>query len=463
MNIAGKEISSSNPLLRQIGYRRMIGAYTVLGGAGTAALNIASSLTGVTLEELDAFKRSFAAPWNRTSILLPMNKWIKGKGKAINFSYFSPYDVVQKPFEAFFAALGEGRKSNKEWDDLTLSVMGEALGELFDSFVSEPIGYERIIDVLPRGKFGREGQKKAGGYVYSDTDSPSDKWNKSFAHVLEGIEPGVLTTGGKIKSAIESDIKPGGQPYSLRDEALALFSGIRIIDVNVPRSMEYSITSYNYDKRAVTKAEDFYSLTNVLNRGPDVMADEFRQIQDESFRVQQKFYYVLQDALKMGLTKRDVKKILKARGLGKKEIRQLFRGRFTPANYNKDLMEKRWKKAKEAYKEDNPIKSYFYPRSELNRVIREYKNRSLKYETDEGDSILDKIKDAIIPSAGAAEPIIDTDLQSMNRVQTPPLPQTPQPGQMAGLASLQKNPMTGLTRTETALLSPSEQEIARRT
>jgi hypothetical protein len=97
-------------------------------------------------------------------------------------------------------------------------------------------------------------------------------------------------------------------------------------------------------------------------------------------------------------------------------------------------------------------------------VIREYRNKSLKYETDEGDSILDKIKDAIIPSAGAAEPIIDTDMQMMNRIQTPPLPQTPPPiKQMSGIASLQKNPITGLTRTESALLSPSEQVIARRT
>ena len=52
----------------------------------------------------------------------------------------------------------------------------------------------------------------------------------------------------------------------------------------------------------------------------------------------------------------------------------------------------------------------------------------------------------------------------MNKIQTPPLPKTPQPmKQMAGIASLQKNPMTGLTRTESALLSPSEQVIARRT
>ena len=147
--------------------------------------------------------------------------------------------------------------------------------------------------------------------------------------------------------------------------------------------------------------------------------------------------------------------------MGSKEIAKLFRGKFTPFNYSKPRMEKRWKQAKEAYKGDNPIKSYFYPRSELNRVIREYRNKSLKYETDEGDSILDKIKDAIIPPAGAAEmePIIDTSNMQTNRIQTPPLPQTPQPRQMAGLASLQINPATGLTRTESALLSPSEQVI----
>ena len=245
-------------------------------------------------------------------------------------------------------------------------------------------------------------------------------------------------------------------------------SGIRIIDVDAPRSMEYQITGYKYNKRKVTQAEPFYSLENALSRGPDVMADEFRQIQDEAFRVQQKFYYVLQDALNMGLSKRDVKKILKARGLGKREIRQLFRGKFTPANYNKDLMDKRYKKAKRAYPDEQVIKSYFYPKAELNRVIREYKNKSLKYPEDEGGSILDTIKDAIISPAGAeeteSEPIIDTDLQSMNRIETPPLPKTPQPArQMAGLASLQKNPMTGLTRTQSALLSPSEQVIARRT
>jgi hypothetical protein len=461
IDIGMKEIASTNPLLRQIGYRRMIGAYTVLGGAGTAALNLASEITGTTLEEIEAYK-SFAADWNKNSILLPIDKWVKGRGKAINFSYFSPYDVVQRPFEAMFSTWKEGKLSNDKRMDIFLSTMGDTLGELFDSFVSEPIGYERILDVLPRGRFGREGQKKAGGFVYSRTDSPGDIWMKSFVHVLEGVEPGVSTTGRKIANALEGELKTGGQAYSLRDEALALFSGIRIIDVDVPTSLDYKITDYNKDKYSVTKAEPFYGLKNATDRGPDVLTAEYDQINEEYFKVQQDFHYLIQDAFKAGLSKRDVIKILKKRKFGNAAIGAMLRGKFIPFKYSIDLMNKRYLKAKR----DNPdaIKSFFFPRTELNKVYRSWRGKSLKYIEDKGGSILDTIKDAIIPPAGAAEPIKDTSNMQTNRIQTPPLPKTPQPmKQMAGIASLQKNPMTGLTRTESALLSPSEQVIARRT
>ena len=460
MDIGMKEIASSNAALRQIGYRRMIGAYTVLGGAGNAALNLASELTGTTLEEIEAYK-SFAADWNKNSILLPIDKWVKGRGKAINFSYFSPYDVVQRPFEAMFSTWGEGRLSNDKRMDIFLSSMGATLGEMFNSFVSEPIGYERIIDVLPRGNFGREGQKKAGGFVYSRTDSPGDIWMKSLVHVLEGVEPGVSTTGRKIASGLEGELKTGGQAYSLRDEVLALMSGIRIIDVDVPNNLDYKITGYQVDKRAVTKAEKFYSLKNATDRGPDTLAAEYNQINEEAFKVQQDFHYLLQDAFKMGLSRQDVIRILRKRKLGKREIGALLRGKFIPFRYSADLMNKRYLKAKKA--NPNAIKSFFFPRSELNKVYRSWRGKSLKYKEDEGGSILDTIKDAIISPAGAAEPIIDTSNMQTSRIETPPLPKTPEPiRQTGGLASI-KNPMTGLTRTESALLSPSEQIIAGRT
>jgi hypothetical protein len=341
MNIGMKEIGSSNAALRQVGYRRMIGAYTVLGGASTAALNIASEVSGVSLEELDAYKESFAASWNKNSILLPMNKWKKGKGKAINFSYFSPYDVVQKPFEAFAATWNKGKMTNQEIDDMTIDLFANTSGELLNSFISEPIGYERIIDVVPRGKFGRGGTKKAGGVVYSETDNVSDKITKSFAHILTGLEPGAYTTGKKIVGAIEGDVRKGGDPYNLQDEGLALLSGIRIINVDAPKSMQYKITEFQRDKRSVTTAEDFYSLKNAINRGPDVLANEFRQIQDESFRVQQDFYITLQNALKMGLTKKDLRRIMKDRGMGVREMNMVLRGKMEPFKFSESRFRKR--------------------------------------------------------------------------------------------------------------------------
>ena len=50
-----------------------------------------------------------------------------------------------------------------------------------------------------------------------------------------------------------------------------------------------------------------------------------------------------------------------------------------------------------------------------------------------------------------------------NNIQTPPLPGTPMPDKKLVASAPQINQQTGLTRTESALLSPSEQEIARRT
>ena len=461
VNIGAKEIGSSNELLRQIGYRRLIGTYTVMGGAGTAALNLSSALTGVTMEELEAYKRSFAAPWNRRSIMIPIDKWVKGVGKAVNFSYFSPYDVVQRPVEALFKTIEEGNLKGDQVDDLVWTLFfghDGPMAELFQSFISEPIAYERIFDILPAGGFGRGGISKTGKKIYSETDDINTKWYKSFAHLVDGVEPGAVTTGQKIWGGLRGEFKPGGTKYDLKDELLALFSGIRIVDVDVPKSLQYRATDYRNKKLAVTKAEKFYSLRDAMSRGPAVLTDEFRNIQDEYYKVQQEMYYVIQDALKTGVPKSTIRKELRKR-LGKKEVYKLMAGKFTPYKYSKDLMSKRYRDAKKEYPDEKVEKSYFYPRVELNRVIREYKNKSLKYPEERED------RSTIVPEqkvrTASMMPDIDFSMPTRTRVQAPPLPQTPQPQQM-GLASLQQiNPTTQLTRTESALLSPGEQAIRR--
>jgi len=459
VNIAAKEIASSNPLLRQVGYRKMMGTAFTLGGAGEGALQIASFVTGTSIEELEAYKRSFAAPWNEDSILLPMTKWVGGIGKAINFSYFSPYEVVQKPVSSFMRELQRRKMTGQEIDDDTLKYFTEFMGPLVDPFISEAIALERFQDVLPAGKGGRSGITKTGSKVYSETDSTGDKITKSFAHILQGVEPGVVTTGRKIKKGIQKDITKGGTPVNARDEILALFSGIRIINVDAPRSYNYKLTDFNKRRRAVTTAEDFYNLTNLSQRGGEALADEFRQIQDEAFKVQQEFYQVIQDAKKMGVSNRELRKLNKGR-ISPKEFYKILGGKFIPAPYSKSRMRKRVQDAKKAHKGTPINNDWIFPRARLNRVINEYRNKSLKPPKP-----VEEVEDIDIEEESR---VVEPRKQFMSRlkqpeIQTPPLPPTPQAAAVSPRNMAVKNPLSGLTRTETALLSPSEQEIARRT
>ena len=125
-------------------------------------------------------------------------------------------------------------------------------------------------------------------------------------------------------------LKRGGQPVNLQDELLAMLSGIRIINVDVPRTMQYKITEYNRNIRSVTTAEKFFSLQNFRQRGPEVMAEEFKNIQEENLRVNQDFYFMLKDAQKYGCAERDLRKILREEIYLLLKARKLLRGDNIP-------------------------------------------------------------------------------------------------------------------------------------
>ena len=73
--------------------------------------------------------------------------------------------------------------------------------------------------------------------------------------------------------------------------------------------MQYKITEYNNNKRSVTATEKFFSLQDFRQRGPEVLGEEFRDIQEENLKVNKEFYQVLQDAQTMGVSQQKLKKI----------------------------------------------------------------------------------------------------------------------------------------------------------
>jgi len=468
LSLGLKEATSSNAQLRQNGYRRLMGALVTLGGAEKGVSALGQNLTGVTMEQVEAYKRSLSAPWDSRAAIIPINKWKDGVGKAINFSYFSPYDVVRQPFSAALKTLEEGKLKQQDADDFAFNlILGRdgPVAKLLEPFISEAIFFEKVSDVMPRGLLigGRGGETKTGSKVYSITDDGPDAFYKSFFHILEGVQPTAFTTAGKLVAGLEQDIKKGGQPVTLRDELLALFSGIRIINVDVPRSMQFKVTDYNQKFRSVTQTEKLFSLENYQNRGPLKLADEFRQIQDETLKVNRDFHMILQDALKTGVPKRELLKILRGRRIPYAKAKKLLDGKNIPYTGYDERMKKRVKEAqKEAIRRgegETVNKEYFYPKKLFREILREYKNKSIKIE-EPTESELDKLRDYIKqkenePQASAP---VNRTIQTAD-IQTPPLPNTPQPRvRTAALPGVNTN----LTRTQQALLSPEEQVIASR-
>jgi len=469
LSLGLKEATSSNAQLRQNGYRRLMGALVTLGGAEKGVSTLAQNLTGITNEQIEAYKRSLSAPWDSRAAIIPINKWKDGVGKAINFSYFSPYDVVKQPFSAALKTLEEGKLKQQDAGDVAFNLMLGADGpvrKLLDPFVSEAIFFEKVSDVLPRGLIigGRGGETKTGSKVYSITDDGSEAFIKSLVHIIEGVQPTAFTTAGKLVAGLEKDLKKGGNPVTLQDELLALFSGVRIINVNGPQSIQYKVTDYNKKFRSVTTTENLFSLENYQNRGPLKLADEFRQIQNETLKVNKDFHMILQDAMKMGVPKKEVLKILRNRRVSYAKAKKLIDGKNIPYTAYDDRMKKRVKEAqKEAERRgegETVNKEYFYPKKLFREILNEFKNKSIKLDEPK-ESELDELKEYIKQKENTDQSSLPNQEQTtqLADIQTPPLPNTPMP--VVRTAAL-PGTNTNLTRTQQALLSPEEQIIASR-
>jgi hypothetical protein len=89
VSFGARELTSTNPLIRQMGAKRLLGVTTVLGGAGTVIQKTAEYLTGVTPDQMESFQRSFAADYQKNSTLIPLSKPDdKGNFKYFNFFIF---------------------------------------------------------------------------------------------------------------------------------------------------------------------------------------------------------------------------------------------------------------------------------------------------------------------------------------------------------------------------------------
>jgi len=336
ISIGARELTSANPLIRQMGARRLMGASAGFGGLGYITKKTAEALTGVGEDKMEAFQRSFSAQYQKNSTLIPVTKPDEnGNFKYYNFSYTNPYDSMLRPVNAVLNAFADG-SLNKDSVDKILNnalfgnpVTGRsgAIGEFLAPFVDESIGTERLFDITLR-----DGIKREGGKVFYPQDDANTKISKSIQHVIGGVVPGAVKSAQRIWEGATGKFTDAGTIRDMSTELTAITTGVRIEDAKPLSSMPFIVTSYNKDKQNVDKK--FAEIAYRPSATSEQRLDAYKNYLIESYDSQNKMYQTIKDATTIGIDETDVKDIVQSRLNNKKETDSLFNGIYKVPTYN---------------------------------------------------------------------------------------------------------------------------------
>ena len=430
--------------------------FTTQGAKGLAIMKLYGAMTGLTQDIMKEYQQNIAPGYQRNSQLLAVSKAIKGKFKMVDLSTVLPYDYVRRPWEALYNAIQQKRLTNQSTGNFLWKLFtdeGGPLREFLDPFISTPIGLEAIQDSV-------RGYTKTGKKIFSQLDDDETKNKKRFEYLVQKLEPGAVTTLKQMYSAY-TGVPYKGRVHDMQDVLMGLATGIKPYEVDVNKSVDFLISDYTKMRTKAWEANDMYD----ADAFGDTVVNDFIRIQRNIFREQQRIWRAFQTAKKFGVNNSTLRRELRARNVSWSDIQKILSGKFDPLPYSKKRFINKLKDLKDSDKHTGfdkkrrIIKNSFYPKRELDKVLRFLRNQRLndvfKY---------DKITVPTIPvnnRTSMISPDKNISLTENINIQTPPLGNTPQPV-VNNMQMAQKNPITNLTRTETALLSPTEKVIAGR-
>ena len=341
VNIGARELTSSNPFIRQMGARRLMGTTAVFGGIGSTIAYTAEKITGVSDEKIKAFQRSAAPDYQKNATLIPLTESdTNGNFKYFNFSYTNPYDSMIRPVNAVFNAYANGTLNDKTADQIVFDALfydkltdtPGAFTEFITPFVSESIGSEAVFDVAFRG-----GETRDGKTIYFEQDSALEKIDKSLGHLFTQLEPGANRSIRRVYKGITGTFTQFGQQLDAKTEIGALLAGVRIEEAKPLNSMPFLITSYGKDKQNIRR--EFGRNVFRVDATPEQRLAGFKEYILDSFESQKVFYQVLQDMKTMGVSSRKVEDILEKRLRNKSEVEQLIDGEFKVPGFSEETFD----------------------------------------------------------------------------------------------------------------------------
>ena len=232
-------------------------------------------------------------------------------------------------------------------------------------------------------------------------------------------------------------------------------------------------------KGDLTLSESFYRSSDWETRGPNQIEKEFNQIQEESFRQQQKILQFVMDARTLGIPDYKIAESLKRLKNDQLVSNIMYGAKFTPYTYYSSAFEKRYETARREAELNNrplPDYNYVYPIGKLETVMANHIGLDLNKSYEENMRIKKERLEGLLENNNQNEIVpenniipeknqLDEDVLELLKnskeasLNTPPLDSQPEAIAVTETASAPINEKTGLTTTETALLSPLEQSI----
>ena len=335
------DMASDIPAIQARGRNRLLGFVTTTTVIPAAVLEMAYATTGVSREEMDAYKRSFAPRWEKGSVLVPLGKTEDGKIQYINFSTSNPYDVLSRFANRAINEADDAVKTGKNLGQVLDDVALGTLSEVFEPFMSEAMLTEALIDVSFRG-----GRTSTGAQIYSNADSFGARQGKKFAHVVDTLMPNLIpvnVSGGKLEPSrflrgvagsedgMISSVDKMGRERSPLGEFARQVTGVSPLEFDPKRGLEYG--AFRFGQQQTNAKAKFNRVTDDFNAGANTLTNAFQAANNDKLRIDKQYYRMIEDLRDMGMTEGDIRRVLKKNNIG--GVKGILRGRFEPFKVSK--------------------------------------------------------------------------------------------------------------------------------
>ena len=360
-----EELASPNVEIQKIGLRRLMGALTTTSVIGPTLSHMAYQLSGVSEDEMKAYQRSIAPPWEKNARLIPTGRQEDGTPKYINWSYSNPYDILERTVIGAMNKMEEGQALGKGAEQIAFEAFSESLGEVLSPFTEEAIITAKVRDVLdPESKVpgvrqlaqlagGRGGETVTGARVYNPQDNAGDKALKSFAHIMDAIIPSAVPVdvrGGEFEPSRFaramvnqlglneelgiSEKDRMGIERDLTQELARAFSGVTESESTATIGLKYK--GYEFARARQDASNIFNRVARRPNVRPEELVAAYTDANEARYRVYNQFHQLVEDLRTFGVPDRKIRKTLEDANIS--GVDALLRGRYEPLQISEQVL-----------------------------------------------------------------------------------------------------------------------------